>query len=483
LEGKRSCNNKFDKAPKVESITNGNGCVTVVIGLQWGDEGKGKAISVILHNLSIMTGKKIQLVLRTTGGNNAGHTVVVDGKKYAVHLLPSAVVNPNVKSIICPGVVIDPLVFEQEVNEMRDKGIKLNLKVSNRAHLIMPYHRDMDRYYESLKCKKVGTTGRGIGPTYADKAYRTGIRVGDLYLPADQLIKKVEEAIKVPNTLFAEYRRKHTILHKLVAKIFHLEYEDLGFHPYELEDILAYLEHAKEVLMFYHDDVQAEIYDAIEKGEGILIEGAQAHSLDIDHGDYPFVTSSSPNASGALSGAGIGPMYVKKVVGVAKAYCSRVGAGPFITKQTGEIGKIIRELGYEYGTTTGRPRDCGWLDLVHLKEAVMTSSVTEIVLNHIDTIGEIGLRVDGGILVCFAYAEQNGETPIKHVPVNIERYLPLYERFEGWKIPDNAKTYEDLPEACRKYIEYIENYLGVPVTYIGIGPEDKDYIKHEHSVH
>jgi adenylosuccinate synthase len=176
-------------------------------------------------------------------------------------------------------------------------------------------------------------------------------------------------------------------------------------------------------------------------------------------------------------------MYVKKVVGVAKAYCSRVGAGPFITKQTGEIGEIIRKLGHEYGTTTGRPRDTGWLDLVHLKEAVMLSSVTEIVLNHIDTIGEIGLRVDGGILVCFAYAEQNGEPPIQHVPLNIERYLPLYERFEGWRIPDNAKTYEDLPEACRKYIEYIENYIGVPVTYIGIGPEDKDYIKHEHSVH
>ena len=448
-------------------------CVTVIVGMQWGDEGKGKYAHIF--------SKDAKIVLRTTGGNNAGHTVVANGEKYAVHLLPSSIIRNDVKSIICAGVVVDPEVFNQEVEEMQNKGISIsrdNLLVSNRAHIIFPFTKDMDLYYEYIKVNKVGTTKRGIGPCYADKMNRVGIRVGDLFLPRKELEIKVRELIKVPNILFGYYRLMWFLKTpiRLLQKIFHKEIEeDLGFRRYRVDDLMQLCERYKNYLKDFRSDVQIVIGNALDKGEEIAIEGAQAHSLDIEHGDYPCCTSSAPNASGSLSGAGIGPMYVKRVCGVMKAYCSRVGAGPFITKEDGVVGDYIREEGHEYGTTTGRPRDCGWLDLVHIKEAIKVSSVTERCINHIDTIGKVGLRNHNEILICFGYYYNSRE--ISYVPLDIEKCIPMYERFEGWSWEEKPKTYEELPENCKMYIQYIEDYLKVPITYIGIGPGENDYIR------
>ena len=448
-------------------------CVTVIVGMQWGDEGKGKYAHIF--------SKDAKIVLRTTGGNNAGHTVVANGEKYAVHLLPSSIIRDDVKSIICAGVVVDPEVFNQEVEEMQNKGISIsrdNLLVSNRAHIIFPFTKDMDLYYEYIKVNKVGTTKRGIGPCYADKMNRVGIRVGDLFLPRKELEIKVRELIKVPNILFGYYRLSWILKTpiRLLQKIFHKEIEeDLGFRRYRVDDLMQLCEQYKNYLKDFRSDVQIVIGNALDKGEEIAIEGAQAHSLDIEHGDYPCCTSSAPNASGSLSGAGIGPMYVKRVCGVMKAYCSRVGAGPFITKEDGIVGDYIREEGHEYGTTTGRPRDCGWLDLVHIKEAIKVSSVTELCINHIDTIGKVGLRNHNEILICFGYYYNSRE--ISYVPLDIEKCIPMYERFEGWSWEEKPKTYEELPENCKMYIQYIEDYLKVPITYIGIGPGENDYIR------
>ncbi len=450
-------------------------CVTEVIGLQWGDEGKGK--------YSHIFSKDAKMVLRTTGGNNAGHTVVVDQHKYAVHLLPSSIVRSTVLSVICAGVVVDPQVFNDEVEGLHEQYVPIsseNLLVSNRAHVILPYTKDMDLYMEYIKEDKVGTTKRGIGPCYSDKMNRVGIRVGDLYLPDNVLEKKLREAVKIPNILFGQYRRKRILTTpiRLIKRLRGLEVEeDLGFHKYKVEDLMKLCKKYRRYLEEYHADVQYKIWKALEDGDSIVIEGAQAHSLDIDHGDYPFCTSSSPNASGSLSGAGIGPMYVKRVCGVFKAYCSRVGAGPFITKQEGELGELIRKEGHEYGTTTGRPRDVGWLDLVHLKEAVMTSSVTELCVNHIDTVGKVGLMNNNCIEVCIGYFYKG--KVINYVPANpTERILPKYEMFEGWNIEGKPKSYEELPENCRRYIEFIEEKVGVPIKYIGIGPEENDYVVH-----
>ena len=467
-----------NKESEIRKVERAKPTVEVVVGLQWGDEGKGK-ISHIFSGHS-------KYVVRSTGGNNAGHTVVVDGEKYAMHLLPSSIIREDVVSIIGPGVVIDPEVFNKEVETMREKGISVtgaNLKVSNRAHIIFPYTKDMDAYHELLKSKKIGTTKRGIGPAYADKVNRVGIRVCDLFLPEDVLAVKLEEAVKVPNMLFKEYRDRMNFLAPLrLAKRFLKKpvEEDLGFYPYTTEELLKICRKYKEYLGEFRSDVQSILHRAIKNEQGIVIEGAQAHSLDLDHGDYPYVTSSNPNASGSLSGAGIGPLSTKAVYGVCKAYCSRVGEGPFTTEQNNEVGDLIRELGHEYGTTTGRPRRCGWLDLVHLREAVQTSSVSSVTINHMDTIGKVGLQNPDGILLCKGYLYKGAI--IQYVPSDIERAQPIYIQFKGWEIPDGAKKYEDLPKEARDYLEYIEAYLEVPIEFIGIGPNDTDLIHHEFQV-
>lgn len=415
--------------------------VTIVAGMQWGDEGKGKTIDY--------EAKDAKLVIRSTGGSNAGHTIIHNGIKYALHLLPSSIANPKVKSIIGAGVVIDPECLLKEIWRITGDSyvIKDNrLVISDRAHVILPFHKSMDKLYEELKANKVGTTGKGIGPCTADKMNRVGIRMGDLkHCTESELRAKIKELIKVPNDLFSLY----------------------GYPEWKIteEEMFVKCQKYKEILSYLIFDVQPIIAREIRKSSKIVIEGAQAFSLDIDHGDYPYVTSSNPNASGLCSAAGIGPTQVKCVIGVIKSYCSRVGEGPFPTEQPDQtpedVGSIIRELGHEYGTTTGRPRRCGWLDLMQLRRACEVNGVTYLCVNHIDTIGLIGQKV-GKLKVCYTYDE--GEA--KYVTFD----------HSGWEIPKNCTNYDELPNEAKKYIEYIERLTDVPVKYIGIGPEDKAMI-------
>lgn len=428
--------------------------VTVITGCHWGDEGKGRAAFFESQNAS--------MIIRSTGGNNAGHTIVYEGKKYAMHLIPGGIIHGAV-SIIAPGVVVDPDVLIYEISKLRDAGIKVTpktLAVSGRAHVIMPYHKDLDRLHETLKGdSKVGTTGRGIGPAYADKANRVGIRLYDLLIPQEQLEKKIGLAVKAHNQLFKSTKgfEKCVVNASTVAK--------------ELKQKV-------EVFGEFITNTDILIRDTIENNENIVIEGAQAYRLDIDHGDYPMVTSSSPNASGTLSGAGIGPGYVKKVIGVTKAYCSRVGNGIFPTEESGEVGDLIRDIGYEYGTTTGRPRRCGWLDCVILRDAKITMGIDELCLNHLDTIGKIG-NVLGVIKVCYAY-NYNGNV-LNHFPDDIEitkgNIRPIYTDIKGgWEIEPGIKRYEELPTKAREFIRLVEDISKIPVKYIGYGPDNKDTI-------
>ena len=410
--------------------------VRLILGLQYADEGKGK----VAHAIS----KDADYIVRATGGNNAGHTVVVDNKKYAMHLLPSGIIRDDVKSIIATGVVCDLSVLINEIRSIQESGIEVNpqnLYISKRAHIIMPYHKDMDLLWEELReDKKIGTTGRGIGPCYEDKASRVGIRMEDLSLPEEELAKKINIAVTFKNALFQLYENYDAIV--------------------DPKELAKKCKEYFEVLKTYITDTEAILQNAAIEGDTIVIEGAQAFCLDLDHGDYPYVTSSNPTAAGSLSGAGIGPVYATKICGVIKAYTSRVGEGPFPTEQNNRIGEIIRNLGNEYGTTTGRPRRTGWIDLVELKRAVIANSVTSLCINHLDTIGLIGEEI-GHIKL------RIGDTPTGK---------PKYFTFkEGWKI-ENAETFKDLPENAKKYIYYIERFLGVHVKYIGIGPDEKDMI-------
>lgn len=403
------------------------------------------------------------MVIRTTGGNNAGHTVVYEGKKYALHLIPGGIIHKGIKSVIAPGVVIALDVLIEEIEKLKNAGIEVSPKkfaISGRAHVIMPYHKDLDSLHEALKGDgKVGTTGRGIGPTYADKINRIGIRMYDLLLPEEELQDKIELAIKSHNQLFKtnEGFEKCVVDSKQLAK-------KLKQNAAELREFIT--------------NTDALIQEAIEDGKKIVIEGAQAYRLDIDHGDYPMVTSSSPNTSGTLSGAGIGPTYTSKVIGVTKAYCSRVGNGAFFTEEDNEIGRIIRDLGHEYGTTTGRPRRCGWLDCVPIRSGKTIMGYTELCLNHLDTLGKIGNRL-GYIKVCVAY-DYNGKT-ITYVPddIAVSKIIPkpIYAILNGgWDIPENCQTYEDLPENAKQFIELVERHTKITVNIIGYGADNKDTI-------
>lgn len=408
-----------------------------IVGIQWGDEGKGRA--------SYYESKAAGVVIRATGGNNAGHTVVANGKKFAMHLLPSSIIRDGVKSVIGPGVVIDPDVLISEIETMKSAGIRINtqkLFISGKAHIIMPHHKELDVLYEEMKTKKVGTTKRGIGPCYSEKSDRTGIRMYDL-ISGTLTPDKIKESLKKANILFKE----------------------TGHPTFDENEIFKLCQKWKEELGKYICDTQFIIMEAHKNKEDIVIEGAQALYLDLDHGDYPFVTSSNPNASGTASGAGIGPTLIDEVIGVIKAYCSRVGEGPFPTEQENEIGDKIRDLGHEYGTTTGRPRRCGWLDLVMIRNAAFINGLTGLCVNHVDTIGKLP-----EIKVCIGY-KYNGKE-IEYVPMNREVCEPIYKTFEGNWDTSKSKTYEDLPENAKKYIEFIEKYTGVKVKYIGIGADE-----------
>ncbi len=417
--------------------------VNVVLGTFYGDEGKGKIIDYL--------SEKADASIRCSGGNNAGHTINVEGKKYAFHLIPSGILNKNTKAIIGNGVVIDPKVLIEEIENLKQNGFTVdNLYISDKAHIIMPYHVIMDKLQEELRGdRKIGTTARGIGPAYSDKFERAGIRVEDFISERFESIAR--NNIKKVNNIF-----------KLYGK------EELA----EEETIARYKEYADYLRKYVVDSVDM-IHEMLEDNKNIVCEGAQATLLDIDFGNYPFVTSSNPTIGGVCTGTGIGPKYIGEVYGVLKAYSSKVGEGMFMTEQDNEIGDTIRELGHEYGTTTKRPRRCGWLDLVALKYAARINGLTGLAINHVDTIGKLDK-----IKLCVGY-ERNGEKTMRFSTNNdyLKECTPIYEEFEGnFGDISNIKSREDLPENAKKYLNRIEEIVNVPIKFIGTGAGREDMI-------
>ncbi len=409
----------------------------IVVGTQWGDEGKGKYIDRLA--------KDSDVVVRFSGGNNAGHTIVANGVKYALHLVPSGILHEGKKCVIGNGVVIDPAVLVKEMDMLLGKGIKTdNLLISDRAHLIMPYHRELDKLQESFRGNfSIGTTKRGIGPAYSDKTERSGIRVCDL-IDGDSFAEKVKENLKVKNLI--------------IERVY-------GGEPFNADEIIDEYRNYGDILKPFVIDANAFLFEALEENKNILFEGAQATFLDLDFGTYPYVTSSNPVAGGVCTGAGIGPRYIDEVYGVMKAYTTRVGAGPFPTEQDNEAGNTIRELGFEYGTTTGRPRRCGWLDTVMIRYAARINSLTALAINHIDTIGKAGK-----IKLCTSYVK-DGKT-IKSIPASLkelELCKPVYEEFEGWDNVSDIRKYDDLPANAKKYLSRIQELTGVKIKLIGVG--------------
>lgn len=412
----------------------------VVVGTQWGDEGKGKIIDVLGH--------KADYVVRFQGGNNAGHTVVVNGEKFILHLLPSGMLHGNGKCIIGPGVVVDPKVLLKELATLESKGAKTDhLFISDRAHLIMPYHVMLDGLKEDASGdRKIGTTRRGIGPCYSDKISRCGIRMVDL-LDMNLFAEKLKINLEEKNVVFEK-----------IYNAPHMSFEEI-FNEYK-----GYAEILKHRII----DSTPEIHEALAQDKFVLFEGAQAMMLDIDHGTYPYVTSSSPTAGGVTVGAGVSPRSIDRIIGVMKAYTTRVGEGPFVTELNDETGELLRKVGHEYGATTGRPRRCGWLDLVVGKYATDINGLTDIVITKIDCLS--GLDT---IKICTAY-EIDGKI-YKSVPASTEslaRAIPVYEELPGWTEDiSNMKTYEELPENCKNYIKRMEEFLGCPITVVSVGPD------------
>ncbi len=410
--------------------------VDVVLGSFYGDEGKGKIIDYL--------GSNADIAVRCSGGNNAGHTIEVDGVKFAFHLIPSGILNKGTIAIIGNGVVVDPKVLIEEMENLKEHGYSAdNLRISDKAHIILPYHIEMDKLLEENRGNnKIGTTARGIGPSYCDKYERCGIRAEDLI--SDRFEELLTININNKNKIFEMY----------------------GHETVDLEKTLAdYKEYAK-ILKPYITDTVTLIHNALDAGKKVICEGAQATLLDIDFGSYPFVTSSNPSIGGVCTGSGVGAKDIGEVYGVLKAYSSRVGAGPYVTEQNNEIGDTIRELGHEYGTTTKRPRRCGWLDLVALKYAVRLNGITGLAVNHVDTIGKLD-----NIKLCVAYNFNGKETTDFSTNVDfLNNSYAVYEDFEGnFGDISNCKSFEELPDNAKKYLKRIEDFTGVPVKFIGTG--------------
>lgn len=417
--------------------------VNVVLGLFYGDEGKGKIIDYL--------SKRHKYAVRFSGGNNAGHSIEVDGKKFAFHLIPSGILNKNVKAVLGNGVVIDPKVLIEEINNLKDNGYSVdNLYISDKAHVILPYHIELDGMLEDIrKSRKIGTTKRGIGPAYCDKYERCGIRMEDFI--SDNFKELLKENVKNKNVILKAFG-----------------YEELDYKKIYKE----YSEYAN-VLKPYVCDTITMLHQAITNNEKILCEGAQATLLDIDFGSYPYVTSSSPSIGGLSTGTGIGGRYVKDVIGVIKAYSSRVGEGPYVTELTDSVGDNIRELGHEYGTTTKRPRRCGWLDIVALNYAVMINGVNAIAMNHLDTIGKLDK-----IKLCVAYKYNGKETKFFNTNMDfLKNSTPVYEEFDGnFGDISKCKSFDELPENAKKYVRRIEELINCKVKYLGTGPSREDII-------
>ena len=411
----------------------------VLVGAQWGDEGKGKATDLL--------GDTVDYVVRYQGGNNAGHTVVIGSEKYALHLLPSGILSPNVVPVIGNGVVIDPAVLLEEIRALDSRGINTSkLVISTNAHLITPYHRTIDKVSERFLGKaKIGTTGRGIGPAYADKISRIGIRVQDLF-DRSILEQKLEGALHDKNQVLTKvFNRKNMA----VAEI--------------LEEYLAYA----EILRPYIADTSLLLDKALKAGKTVLLEGSQGTLLDVDHGTYPFVTSSNPTAGGACTGSGIGPKAITRVIGIVKAYTTRVGSGPFPTELLDDDGDKLRTIGHEYGTTTGRNRRCGWYDAPIARYAVRINGLTDFFLTKLDVL--TGWEK---IPVCVAYdvdGTRHDELPASQT--DFHHAKPIYEYLPGWKEDiSKARTITDLPKNAQDYVKYLEEISGAPMSAIGVGP-------------
>ncbi len=419
---------------------------TVVVGTQWGDEGKGRFVDLLA--------KETHLVVRYQGGHNAGHTIVVDGEKFALQLLPSGMLYDHVVSVIGNGVVVDPKVLISELDMFERRGYDTSrLKISGNAHLILPYHQEIDALIERyLGDNRLGTTKRGIGPAYADKALRAGLRVQDLLDPVG-FRAKLETALRDKNaTLARVYNRL----------------------PLNVDDIArAYLEDYAPRLIPHITDSVSLIHEALEAGQHVLLEGAQATFLDLDHGTYPFVTSSNPTAGGACTGSGVGPRHITRVVGVAKAYVTRVGAGPFPTELFDEVGDHIVEEGREFGTNTGRRRRPGWIDLVMLRQAIRLNSCSELAIAKMDVLD--GLDT---VRVCVAYEVDGVRTStLPDVQNTLARAVPIYEDLPGWRTPlRTVRERNALPVEAIDFLAFIERHLGIPVSYVGVGPERDQYV-------
>lgn len=409
----------------------------IVLGAQWGDEGKGKATDQL--------GQNTDYVVKFNGGNNAGHTVVIDGEKYALHLLPAGILSKGVTPIIGNGVVVDIDVLFQELAEMESRGVDCSrLKISSNAHIIPSYNRLMDQANERARGKnQIGTTGRGIGPTYADKMNRVGIRIQDLFDPKT-LSEKIEAALAPKNEVFAAVGME-TLDPDTVT-----------------EELLAYADRIRPMVC----DASLEVNEALDRGDTVLFEGGQATMLDIDHGTYPFVTSSNPTAGGALTGTGVGPTRIDRVVGVAKAYTTRVGEGPFPTELDDEVGEALRHKGGEFGVTTGRARRTGWFDAVVMRYATRINGLTDICLTKLDVLSGYPT-----IPVCVAY-EVNG-TRMEEMPldqVGFEKAVPVYEELPGWEEDiTGCRTFEELPKNAQDYIVRLEELSRCRIQSIGVG--------------
>ncbi|GAA4244072.1 adenylosuccinate synthase [Dactylosporangium darangshiense] len=421
----------------------------VLIGAQWGDEGKGKVTDMI--------GGDVDYVVRYSGGNNAGHTVVTpDGQKFALHLMPSGALWPNAAIVIGNGVVVDPKVLLTEIDGLAERGVDVSrLMISSDAHLIMPHHRALDRVVERyLGSSRIGTTGRGIGPAYGDKVARMGIRVQDLLDPGI-LRKKLEIVLRERNqVLFKVYNRKEIDVDAVV------------------EEYLTYAERIRP----YITDTRQELWKGLEQGRTVLLEGAQATMLDMDHGTYPFVTSSNPTAGGACVGAGIPPTAITQVIGVTKAYTTRVGSGPFPTELFDENGVHLRKIGREYGTTTGRERRTGWYDAVVAKYATRLNGITDLVVTKLDVLS--GLEK---VPICVAYEVDGKRTDdMPMTQTEFHHATPVYEELPGWwEDISQARSFDELPANAQRYIERIEELAGTRVSIVGVGPgRDENVVRH-----
>jgi len=414
---------------------------TAILGIQWGDEGKGK----IVHMLS----ENADLVCRYQGGNNAGHTVITGGKKIVLHLIPSGIIKEGKTCIIGNGVVLNPYAFKEELEMLKNMGIEYDgrLFISNRTHLIMPYHIELDGVNEETK--GIGTTKRGIGPAYTFKYARTGIRVCDLF-EKNYLDSMIDVILKDVNIVLKASGREEV----------------------EKKDVLTTIEEFKEILSPFIADTNKMLYDFVNNGKNILFEGAQGALLDVDFGTYPYVTSSNPTIGGVFTGLGISQRAVNNIIGISKAYTTRVGSGPFPTELKSEIGELIRKKGGEFGASTGRPRRCGWFDSVAVKYAAMICGVDTIAMTKFDIL-------DGfeSIKVCTAY-EIDGKMR-ENFPANsaeLERAKPIYKDFAGWEKTAGIDKYEDLPQNAKDYIKNLEEIIGVDISIISNGPDEKQTI-------